>query len=135
MVQINAGNLGFMEEGLKSISERVKATDYPLISITLIFYKMSIRQHIKHIKYGSEKYSDYVDFGNKIINDSTSITKDTLVFLFIYMNPAWKMSIGYFFINGITADQKSNLIIQCIFLLHNTGVRVVALTFDSAATN
>lgn len=42
---------------------------------------------------------------------------------------------GLFFINGITADQKSSLIKQCICLLHDTGVRVIGLTFDGATTN
>jgi len=122
------GNPGFMEEGLRSISERVKVIDYPLVG-TLIFYEMSIR----HVEY--EKYSGYVDFGCEIINDSTNIAKDALVFLFGCMNATWKVPVGYFFINGITADQKSNIIIQCISLLHDTGVRVVALTFDGATTN
>jgi len=125
------GNPGFIEEALNSISERVKVTNYTLFG-TLIFDEMSIRQHIE---YDGARYSGYVDFGNDIIDDSTSIAKDALVFLFVCMNAAWKVPVGYFFINGITADQKSSLITQCICLLHGTGVRVIALTFDGAATN
>jgi len=64
---------------------------------------MSIRQHIK---YDSEKYSGYVDFRGEIINNSTSITKDSLVFLFVYINAAWKIPYPWdFFINGITAEK------------------------------
>lgn len=125
------GNPGFMQEALNSITERVKAADYPLLG-TLIFDEMSIRQHIE---YDGKNYSGYVDFGDGIINDNTSIAKDVLVFLFVCMNAAWKVPVGYFFINGITADQKSGLINQCICLLHDTGVKVIGLTFDGATTN
>ncbi|XP_072758714.1 uncharacterized protein [Anoplolepis gracilipes] len=124
-------NPGFMEEALYSISKRVKATDYPLFG-TLIFDEMSISQHIE---YDGEKFSGYVDFGNEIINDKTNIVKDALVFLIVCMNAAWKVPVGYFLINGITAYQKNNLIMHCICLLHDTGVRVVGLTFDGTTTN
>lgn len=51
------------------------------------------------------------------------------------MNCAWKIPLGYFLINGITAEQKSNLIYQSLHLLNESGVKVLAITFDGAASN
>lgn len=93
---------------------------------------MSIRQYLE---YSGKKYHGYVDFGSEIENDKTYIAKNALVFLFVCMNAAWKIPVGYFFNNGIDANQKSNLIEQCIRLLHDAGVTVSALTFDGDSTN
>lgn len=43
--------------------------------------------------------------------------KEALMFLNVSINGYWKIPIGYFLIDGTTADQKSTLIKQCLFIL------------------
>lgn len=93
---------------------------------------MSIRSTTQ---YDNKEMSGYIDFGTDIEHDHTTIAKDALVFLFVCLNGAWKIPVGYFLGNGIKADQKANLIQQCLCLLHETGVRVIALTCDGATVN
>lgn len=93
---------------------------------------MSIRQHIE---YDGKKYCGYVDFGENFSNDNTTVAKEVLLFMFVCMNGAWKIPIGYFIANGVTAEQKCSLILQTISSLHEAGVKVSALTFDGTRTN
>jgi len=40
-----------------------------------------------------------------------------------------------YFINGISAEQKKNLLLRCIFAVHEYNIKVVAVTFDGLSTN
>lgn len=44
-------------------------------------------------------------------------------------------SYSLFLINGITSDQKVNLIKNCLSFLHDIGVRITSLTFDGTSSN
>lgn len=57
------GEPGISSEGLNSISERVKNTNYMLIG-SLIFDEMSIREHLE---YNDSKFSGYIDLGEKLL--------------------------------------------------------------------
>ncbi|KYM78932.1 hypothetical protein ALC53_10486 [Atta colombica] len=41
-----------------------------------------------------------------------------LVFLLIYLNQNWKISIAYYFIKGISAEEKRNLLLNYISVVH-----------------
>lgn len=122
------GNPSFSKEALNSISNRVKVTDYPLIG-TLVFDEMSIK---REARYTGKSISGYIDFGDDTEKESTCLAKDALVFMFVCMNATWKVPVGYFFVNGVTTNQKKNLINQCLRVLHETGVKVAAITCDGA---
>ena len=47
----------------------------------------------------------------------------------------WKLPIGYFLINGISATVQTHLVTQAFELLHETGTSAVSLTLDGHQTN
>lgn len=63
------------------------------------------------------------------------IAKEALVFLLICLNQNWKIPIAYYFINGISAEEKKNLLLNCISAVHEHNIKVVAVTFDDLTTN
>ena len=48
----------------------------------------------------------------------------------LYNNRSWKVPCGYFFINGLTASERANLIGVCIQRLSDVGIKVVSITCD-----
>lgn len=81
------------------------------------------------------KYHGYVNIGCNLDSDSVPLATQALTFMVTCLNDTWKIPVGYFLINSITAQQKSMLVQQCIQLLQQCGLKVVSLTFDGAATN
>jgi len=57
------------------------------------------------------------------------------VFLVNVINQSLKIPIGYFLINGLNAEQKSNLVIQALKALHEHNINIIAMTFDGAPVN
>lgn len=51
------------------------------------------------------------------------------------INGYWKLPIGYFFINGLSATERSNLLETAIALITETGANLQSVTFDGAAVN
>jgi len=51
------------------------------------------------------------------------------------LTSVWKMPIAYFFIDGLTADVKCNLVSEAVNRLYTVNVRVVAVVCDGPATN
>ncbi|CAG4936009.1 unnamed protein product [Colias eurytheme] len=68
-------------------------------------------------------------------NDELPLATEALVFMVTCVNEAWKIPVGYFMANGLSGEQKHNLVIQCIRLLNETDIRVISLTFDGAPSN
>lgn len=124
------GEPGFNREALQSIKEHAKVVNFPLFGV-LIFDEVAIR---RHIEYDGQKFRGYVDFGPNIDCGNT-IAKEALVFLVNMINQPLKIPIGYFLINGINAEQKSNLVIQALTALHENNINIIAITFDGAPVN
>ncbi|EZA46655.1 THAP domain-containing protein, partial [Ooceraea biroi] len=98
----------------------------------LMLDEMAIRQHIE---YNGKQFVGYCDVGNNITSEECSIAKEALVFLVVGINELWKIPVAYFLINGINGEQKANLIIQCLLLLHDCGIHIKTVTCDGAACN
>lgn len=79
-----------------------------------------------------DKYSGLVDFGKNSAKVDTQEAKEALVFMFVCMNGKWKIPVGYFLVNGTSAEQKCALIMDYLRELHTTGARVIAITCDGA---
>lgn len=47
----------------------------------------------------------------------------------------WKLPVGYILVDGRNAEQKVNLVEQCINLLSSCRVKIISLTFDGFPTN
>ncbi|KYN00253.1 THAP domain-containing protein 9 [Cyphomyrmex costatus] len=56
-------------------------------------------------------------------------------FLLTCINQNWKIPIAYYFIKGINAEEKKNLLLNCISAVHQYNIKVVAVTFDGLKTN
>ncbi|CAK1590177.1 unnamed protein product [Parnassius mnemosyne] len=67
--------------------------------------------------------------------DSSKIAKEAFVFLITAINASWKIPVGYFLVDGLSGEQKSALVLQCLELLHSTGIEVISMTFDGCPAN
>lgn len=55
--------------------------------------------------------------------------------LLVGLNERWKLPVGYFLVDGITGEQRSNFVTQALSLAHGAGAKVVSITCDGAASN
>ena len=129
------GAPGFTAEALEAIKMKVnemKSNEKQLIC-GLVMDEMFIREHVQ---WNGKRHQGFVNFGTGTDqHDSLPKAREALVFLIVALNSRWKIPVGYFLINGLSAESKANLIINCLSQIHNTGVIVKTLTFDGAATN
>jgi len=51
------------------------------------------------------------------------------------LNIHWKVTIAYYLVNEILAEEKSNIIKSCLHQLHETGIIIKTITFDRATNN
>lgn len=124
-------NAGFTKESLTAIANKQKYTNYGIIC-SLSIDEMAIR---RRIEWDGKIFHGYVDIGANINTDDLREAKDALLFLVTAINAGWKVPVGYFFVDGVNGEQKHNLVIQCLKLIHETGVRVVSLTCDGCPAN
>jgi len=94
---------------------------------SIMFDEMAIK---KHIEYSNGRMCGYVDIGTGRFDDSNPVAKDALVFMAVSVNDGWKIPLGYFLIDGLTGEERANLVSKCFRRLHDTGVRAVSLTCD-----
>ncbi|KAL4135522.1 hypothetical protein QTP88_007128 [Uroleucon formosanum] len=80
----------------------------------------------------------YIDFGlsgKTEEMDNLPYAKDAFVIMVVGMNTSWKVPIAYYLINRISAEEKANIILNCLQELDTTGIIIKTLTFDGAANN
>ena len=100
----------------------------------LLMDEMAIRKHVEWIN--DDNVYGHVDLGMDDNDKCTAkVATEALVFMVVSMNDSWKLPVGYFFANSLSAEEKSNLVKKCLTLLHSVGVDVKSLTFDGAGTN
>ena len=66
---------------------------------SLMIDEMAIKWHVY---LDGKRYCGYVDIGNDIVDDSTPVAKEALVFMVVSINGSWTISCGYFFIDGLS---------------------------------
>lgn len=76
------GNPGISIEGIESIKKRVKNTNYMLFG-SLQFDEMSIREHLE---YDETKFNDYIDLDTDIYCEDTTLAREALVFMVIWLH-------------------------------------------------
>lgn len=82
-----------------------------------------------------EKFQGTVNFVTSLDDVSSTLASEVLVFYLVFIYSAWKIPVGYFFINRINGEQQYRLVKQCISLLHDAGIQVASLTCDETACN
>ena len=119
---------GFTQPAFKALEAlKAKESGEKLIC-SLMIDEMAIR---KHVTYDGKTFRGYVDLGNDAeINDSSPLAKDALVFMVVGINKTWKVPVGYFFIDGLSGEERANLVTVCIKKLHDIGVDVISLICD-----
>ena len=60
----------------------------------------------------------------------TPVAADALVLMAVSLNDSWKVPCAYFLVNGLSGEERANLIEECIRRLYDAGVTVVSLTCD-----
>lgn len=51
------------------------------------------------------------------------------------INAPWKLPIAYYLINGISTEQKGNLVTQCLIAIQEAGLLIVSITYDGLSSN
>ncbi|GLV43869.1 hypothetical protein CBL_11551 [Carabus blaptoides fortunei] len=125
------GNPGFTEEAFAAIKVKSSNSTNP-IYCTLVMDEMAIYS-ASH--YDGSNYFGYIDMGTGIEVDTNELAKSVLVFLLVAINENWKIPVAYFLCNTVKAVEKKTLVLNCIKLANDAGVKVVALTFDGTTTN
>lgn len=74
------------------------------------------------IRQGTEwtgtNVSGFLEFGNE-----GKVAKEAYVFLVNCIHSHWKIPVGYFFVAGLSADQRAQLVRQCLTWLITSGVK------------
>lgn len=91
--------------------------------------EIGIKKGIQYLRDG--KLRGYVDVGSGIETcDDIPLAKDALVFMAVALDDRWKISLGYFLVNGIDASANVGLIRDCLQRLDDINVEVASLTLD-----
>ena len=73
--------------------------------------------------------------GHKNDEHNVPIAKQVLVYLLNGVNETWKVPIAYFFVNGLTKEERGEITKTVLTSIDNCGIKVIALTFDGLASN
>jgi len=115
---------------IKNVSSKEK------IYSNLVVDEMSIRKHTEMDT--QQNVYGYVNISiqcNNVDGDEQPEAKNALIFLLVGINGYWKLPIGYFFINGLSGTERSNLLETAIALITETFVNLHSVTFDGAAVS
>lgn len=114
------GSPGITQESLNAIAMKVTEMKQKNLNLVcgLIMDEMSIREAVH---FNGKHLQGYINYGHKV-NDSDALPKATevLVFLIVALNSHWKIPVAYFLINGLTAEEKANLLETCLINIHET---------------
>lgn len=72
--------------------------------------------------------------GTNLDSDNLPEAREVLVFMIVRIHSSWKISVGYFVINDLSATQKKKLVRKCLEFLNESGVVITSLTSDGTTT-
>lgn len=128
------GKPGFTSEAIETIKGKVSQKK---IYCNLIIDEMCVKRRIEsdtqqntygHVNLGTDISYDCDD-------DKIPLAHNALVFMVVCMNGYWKLPIGYFLIDGLSGQERSNLFQTSIELITNSGAHIHSVTFDGAPVN
>lgn len=134
--QVIDGSPGFTKQALDLIKE--KATEFKSkqkqLVCALMVDEIAIRKHVEWDQYRN-RFIGFIDCGSKADEENLPIAKEAIVFMIVSVNDNWKIPIGFFLINGLTAKERANLVKECLHFLSESEAEIVSLTFDGNASN
>lgn len=126
---------GFTESAFKVLklrAEEEKAKGRSVV-VNVIIDEMAIR---KHVEWNGQRYSGYVDIGTNVpCSDMSSVAREAFVIMAVAINSNWKVPLGYFLIDGLSGEERANIVRSCFEHLHDCGVIARSLTCDGPACN
>ena len=130
------GKPGFTQEAFHALSMKVKDATKRADDVLcgLMIDEMAIR---KHLECDGHKYVGFTDIGNGIDDGdySSPLASEAFVFMAVSLNSNWKVPLGYFLIDGLSASERANLVKTCLLKLSDIGVKTVSLTCDGPSCN
>lgn len=129
------GEPGFSTESLEALKLMFKNKKDPSKKVLccLCFDEMALR---RCVEWDGKKFTGFVNCGQKANEgDNLPVAKEALVFMLTCINGSWKFPIGYFLVDGVTAEQKAELVKLCIDLVSECGIDIITLTFDGCPAN
>lgn len=62
--------------------------------------------------------------GTDLDDDTLPVAEEALMFLLVAVNEHWKMPVGYFLIDGLSALEHCSLVENCLFHVHGKASRL-----------
>lgn len=120
---------GFTAQAFDTLKKKTELSGKRMIC-ALVVDEMALRHQSK---WTGKKTEGLVDFGGGY--NSNVIATEAYVFLLVALNESWKLPVGYFFVKGVSSETRTHLIISCLSKSYQSGVDVVAVTFDGCQAN
>ncbi|KAJ8969866.1 hypothetical protein NQ314_001550 [Rhamnusium bicolor] len=110
-------------------------------------WKLAINKELKaHEKHGTwepAKLSQgkiaidtrYCDYGGIAPTNTEDIASEALLFQIVSYENHFKCPVGYFITNKLSAELQSQLLLSCIKMLFDVGIRVRSITCDGTGSN
>ncbi|RVE39890.1 hypothetical protein evm_015460, partial [Chilo suppressalis] len=125
------GEPGFTEESFQALKSKAGVSQQHRLLCSLVFDEVAIRPQKL---WDGKKNIGFVDMGAGV-EEGAALASQALVFLLVGINQHFKVPLGYFLSNGVTGEQKANLITLCLIKCSESNIDVVSLTCDGHGTN
>lgn len=105
------------------------------LSCCLLCDEMAIRRHVQFNPV-TKKFDGFIDIGRPLPDQSSlPVAKDALVYMISGLTDDFKIPIGYFFANGLNADERAALTNEALIRLYEIDIEVVAMNLDGLPAN
>lgn len=132
------GSPGFTQDSFDALQKKVECARTNGIDLyaCLIFDEMAIRRQAIW-DHNQKKYRGFVDMGKdaKPGQQSIPLAKNALVYLVSGINESFKIPVANFLVNKLNADEKAAITQELLKRLSETGLKIIAMTFDGDPTN
>ena len=123
---------GFSSVVLKYLNQTVASKPFDN-ECCLVIDAMSIHKDTSWDR-NSDKFVGNVDYGG-FMKESDKTASEALVFMAVGLSSRWKIPVAYFFTDHAAADVQTNLVMDCVKRLYESGVIVRAVTCDGCEVN
>ncbi|KAJ8932020.1 hypothetical protein NQ314_015014 [Rhamnusium bicolor] len=94
--------------------------------------KIMLRKKNPEPKSQTQRYCDY---GGIAPTNTEDIASEALLFQIVSYENHFKCPVGYFITNKLSAELQSQLLLSCIKMLFDVGIRVRSITCDGTGSN
>jgi hypothetical protein len=113
------GEPGFTQDSFCALKQHVEDAkkEGKELFCALMMDEMAIK---KHVQFFGKDYTGLVDLGDGGENED-AIAKDAYVLMAVDINGNWKLPLGYFLIDSLTAKDRAKIISECLTRLNEIG--------------